>query len=128
MDDELGLGLAVDRRLGVGHGGHRRDPAGDGRRGAGGDGLVLLPPWFAEVDVHVDPAGRDDEAGGVDGAIGSAAGLRAGGEDAVVFDPQIGDGVEVLRRIDDAAVGDAEDGHEEILGKRTNHRGTEDTE
>ena len=31
-------------------------PAGHGRGGAGGDGLVLLAARFAQVDVHVDQA------------------------------------------------------------------------
>ena len=55
--------------------------------------------------------GVDDQAGRVDGPVGGAAGLRADAEDAIVLDPQVGDGVEVLRRIDDAAVRDAKGGH-----------------
>ena len=40
-----------------------------------------------------------------------SCGLRPDAEDAVAADPEVGDLVEVLRRVDDAAVGDAEGGH-----------------
>ena len=79
--DELGRRLAVEGRLGVGHARHRRDAAGQGRRRAGGDGLVLLAARLAQVDVHVDQAGADDLARGVEGAVGlraAAAGRRRG--------------------------------------------------
>ena len=109
--DELGGGLAVDGRLGVGHAGHRRDAAGQRRGGAGGDGLVLLAARLAQVDVHVDQAGTDDLVGGVDGAVGVQVGPRAEREDAVALDPEVGDGVEILGRVDDAAMVDQKDGH-----------------
>ena len=37
--------------------------------------------------------------------------LRADADDALAANPQIGDAIEILRGIDDAAVGDAEEGH-----------------
>ena len=76
-EDELGGGLAVEGRLGVGHAGDRRDAAGQRRRGAGGDGLVLLAARLAQVDVHVDQAGADDLARGVEGR-GRPAAAAAG--------------------------------------------------
>ena len=75
--DELGRRLAVEGRLGVRHAGHRRDAAGQRRRRAGGDGLVLLAARLAQVDVHVDQAGADDLARGVDGACRPAAAAAA---------------------------------------------------
>src|SRR5262245_64257108 len=39
--------------------------------------------------------------------------VRADIEDAVVFDPEVDDLVDGLRRVDDSAVGDAEGGHGE---------------
>ena len=67
-------------RLGVGHAGDRGDAAGQRRRGAGGDRLVLLAARLAQVDVHVDQAGADDLAGGVDGAVGVQPRLRPDAE------------------------------------------------
>ena len=122
MNDELCLGLRVERRLGIGHAGDRRDAAGDGRRGPGGDGLVLLPTGLAEVDVHVDPAGGNDQVRRVDGAIGCSAGLLADAEDAIVFDPQIGDMSRFWDGSMTPAVGDAKGGHGDILVKENNHR------
>ncbi len=60
--DELDRGLRVDRRLGVGNAGDRRESAGQRRGRAGGDRFVLFAPRLAEVDVHVDQARRDDLA------------------------------------------------------------------
>src|SRR5206468_5031808 len=104
--------LAVQRLFGVRHARHRRDPAGQRRGGAGRDRLVLLAPRLAQVDVHVDQARADDLARGVEGAVGPQVLLRPDPGDAVALDPQVGDLVEVLRRVDHPAVGDAQDGHE----------------
>ena len=68
--DELGGGLAVDGGFGVRHTRHGRDAAGQGGRRAGGDGFVFLAARLAQMDVHVDEAGADDHARGVDGAVG----------------------------------------------------------
>ena len=56
----------VDRRLGVGHAGDRREAAGQRGGGAGLDRLVLLAARLAQLRVHVDQARRDDLARGVD--------------------------------------------------------------
>src|SRR5262249_27069429 len=64
--------------------------------------------------VAAPPRGSRVRAGrraGVGGAGGPAAGLRADAHHAGVGEPEVGDLVEVLRRVDDAAVGDAEGGH-----------------
>ena len=88
-------------RLGVRHAGHRRDAAGHGRGRAGGDGLVLLATRFAEVDVHVNEAGGDDEPGAVEDSVGGPR--RCGAEDDAVGEPEIGNGVELARRVDHPA-------------------------
>ena len=54
--DELRRRLAVEGRLGVGHARHRGNAAGQGRRRAGGDGLVFFAARLAQMDVHVDQA------------------------------------------------------------------------
>jgi hypothetical protein len=54
----------------VGHHGDAREAAGDRRRGARGDRLLVLAPRLAEVDVHVDEAGDDDQPLRVDGLVG----------------------------------------------------------
>ena len=94
--DELRGRLAVEGRLGVGHARDRRDAAGQGRRRAGGDGLVLLAARLAQVDVHVDQAGADDLAGGVEGPVGLQVRLGTDADDALALDPQVGHLVEVL--------------------------------
>jgi hypothetical protein len=57
---------AVRGRIRIRHGQDAGEAAG--RRGAraGGDGFLLRAARFAQVDVHVDQAGRDDEALRVD--------------------------------------------------------------
>ena len=97
--DELGRRLAVEGRLGVRHARHRGDAAGQGRRRAGGDGLVLLAARLAQMDVHVDQAGADDLARRrrwcgrrCSSGCGPMPRMRSS------RDPQVGDLVEVLRR------------------------------
>jgi hypothetical protein len=62
----------VVHRDGVGHGRNGGESARRGRRRAGGDGLLVALAGLAQVDVHVDQAGRDGQAGGVQnfGAVG----------------------------------------------------------
>src|SRR5262249_8080349 len=48
---------------------------------------------------------------GVDGPTGLEGRLRPDADDAVVAEPQVGQLVEALRRVDDSAIGDAQDGH-----------------
>ena len=96
--DELGRRLTVQGRLGVGHARHRRDAAGQRRRRAGADRLVLLAARLAQMDVHVDEAGTDDLARGVEGAVGLRRRVRSHAEDLLAANPQIGNLVDVLRR------------------------------
>ena len=93
LDDELGGHARVEGRLGVRHARDRRDAAGDGRGRAGGDGLVLLAARLAQVDVHVDEAGRDDQPGAVEGPVGGRRDCGAEPRTAV-GEPEVGDGVE----------------------------------
>ena len=103
--DELGGGLGVDRGQGVGHAGDGGHPAGQGGTGAGGDGLILLIPGLAEMDVDVDQAGTDDHPPGVDHDLGL---LRAAAhrQDSPPADPEVADLVEPLTRVDDPPAGD----------------------
>src|SRR5262249_3487674 len=109
--DELGGRLAVDGRLGVGHAGDARDPPRQGGRGAGGDGLVLLPAGLAQVDVHVDQSRADDLAGPVEGAVGVEVGAGAEAEDPVALQPEVRDLVDALGGVDAPPAGDANGAH-----------------
>src|SRR5262249_39877869 len=113
--DELRGGLAVDGRLGVGHARHRREAAGQRRCGAGADRLVLLAARLAQVNVHVNESGADDLAGRIDGAVGLEAGVGPDTENLVALDPQLVGAVDLLRRVDDAAVDDAGEVHAGIV-------------
>src|SRR5262249_54865593 len=64
-----------------------------------------------QVDVHVNQAGADDLSRRVEGVIGVEIGSRADGEDAIALQPEIGDLVEILARIDDPAGGNAQGVH-----------------
>src|SRR6516225_10137000 len=113
--DELRRRLAVQRRLGVGHAGDGRDAAGQRRRRAGADRLVLLAARFAQVDVHVDQPRTDDLVGGVKGAIGLRRGMRPHAEDVLAANPQVANLIEVLSGVDDPAVADAEGNHNRLF-------------
>ena len=102
MLHELDLGLGVDRGFGVGHAGDGGKPARQGRRRAGGDGLVVFASRLAQVNVHVDQARRDDFAAGVDDQVLAVA-RRVVAGDAAVLDEQIGHAIQLLAGIDDAA-------------------------
>ena len=66
LHDVAGHGGAVVHRLGVGHAADGGEAAG--RRGAraGLDGFGVLEARLAQVHVHVDEAGRHDQAGGIE--------------------------------------------------------------
>ena len=72
--------------------------------------LLVLLPRLAQVDVDVDEAGRDDEAGGVDdlGVLGHGETLLQP-RHLAVLDQHVDEGVEVLARVDDAAAADQRD-------------------
>ena len=65
--------------------------------------------------MNVDEAGRDGEAGGVDGARGGASGQAAHGRDLALPDGEVADEGGVAGAVDDAAAADQE---VEILGRR----------
>ena len=59
---------------------------------------------FVDVDVHVDEAGADHGAAGIDLAPRAhALDRRAGRQHAAVADGDVGDGVDIVGRIDHAA-------------------------
>src|SRR5713101_4587332 len=114
FDARLGHDVVRDRavvvdRIGIRHAGHGREAArGRGARAAG-DGLLILVAGLPEMDVDVDQAGTDDLAGGVHdlralGRLQILSDLR----DAAVGREHVGDGVQSVRRIHDAAALDEE--------------------
>jgi len=104
-EDEVDGGFAVEGRVGVGHAGDAGESAGGGGAGAAGDGFLFLVSGFAEVDVHVDEAGGDEQAVGVDDGVGAGAiGPEVG--DLAVFEEEVGLFVEPVGRVDHPAAGD----------------------
>ena len=63
---ELDQRHVVDHRLGVGHAGDAGHPTRRRREAPGSDGLLVLVAGLAEVDVHVDEAGRQAVATAID--------------------------------------------------------------
>jgi hypothetical protein len=104
VDDVAGDGgIVVDGDC-VWHAADGSESAGGGGAGAGLDGFGVLDAGLAEVDVHVDETGGDDEAGGVEDAGADGVEIGADLGDAAVLDGHVGDGVEAGGRVDDAAV------------------------
>ena len=98
---------SIDRRIRVRRAGDRRKAAGDRGERSGRDRFRVFAARFAEVDVHVDQPRRDDfigrvDFGGVFRRLRSGFGAERG--DFAVDDQEVGDLVEVLRRVDDASV------------------------
>ena len=110
MVDELDRPLAVQRRVGIGNAGDRSEPAGQGGGRAGLDGLVLLAPRFAKMNVHVDQARGDDLARGVEHLILTVRKGVVGGNTAVPHE-EVHDPVHRLAGVDHAAALDQERGH-----------------
>jgi hypothetical protein len=96
----------VGDRVGVGHGAHRRVPAGRRGPGAGLDRLRIFAPRLAQVGVQVDEAGQDDQPGRVhDGRAG-------GGQPAAHFGNHAVTDQQVLRRTaDDRGATDQKNAH-----------------
>ncbi len=61
--------------------------------------------------MHIDQARADDHARGVDNSRRLESWLLANANDVLAANPKVGNQIQVLRRIDDAAIGDAEDVH-----------------
>ena len=104
LDDVAGDGGVVVDGRGVGHAADGGESTGGGGARAAFDGLGVFEAGLAQMDVHVDEAGRDDEAGGVE--FGGAGGVEilADGGDAAVFDSDVADGVQTAGRVHHAAV------------------------
>ena len=93
------------RRQGVRHGNHGGEAAARRRAGAGLDGFRGFAARLAQMDVQIDQARRDDEAGSVEDGKGrrksvEGRGSRAERGDAAIDDEQVarrfdaGDGIE----------------------------------
>ena len=82
LHDVAGHRGAVVHRLGVGHAADGGESAGRGRARAAFDGLGVLEARLAQVHVHVDEAGRDDQPAGVED-LGVAATDRSGATPAM---------------------------------------------
>ena len=63
------------------------------------------------MHVHVDQSGTNDLARGIERAIGLRRRVRPHGENVFAANPQIANAVEILRRVDDPAIGNAEGVH-----------------
>ncbi len=82
----------IDRRLGVGQRHHRGDPTGSGGLTAALDRLHVLGAGLAQLDAHVDEAGREAEPREIDDLDVVADGLAklsAERRDPVVLDQEI---------------------------------------
>jgi hypothetical protein len=67
------------------------------------------------MDVHINEAGTDDLARGVESAIRLRRGVRSEAEDVFAANPQIRHLVDALSRVDDAAIGDAKGNHSQLF-------------
>ncbi len=96
----------------VGQGGQGGDAAGGRRLGGGGDGLAVLVAGLAQRRPHVDEAGAQHRAVGVDQvrAVGPRDPAAEIGDPAVA-DQQRAHFVPVGRRVDQARVDEQEIGH-----------------
>ena len=63
------------------------------------------------MDVHIDQARTDDLAGGVHSTVSLDVRLRTDSMYVFSADPKLRYLVDTLRRVDDAAIGDAQDVH-----------------
>ena len=108
-----GGGTVVDRQ-GVWHGHDGGEATGGGGAGSGGDGLLVGLAGFAEVDVDVDEAGRDNEAGSVDDLdfanLGKGSRL-VDGKDEAIADEDVSRLVHAGGRVDDVAAGNNKVAH-----------------
>ena len=105
------------RRAGVGDGG---DAVGDGE-GIGGDGEVAVPPGVVakageDVDVDVDQARSEVEAGDIDRLLCGGGGNREfDGGDLAIANGDVALGVDVVLWVDQVAIAEDE---VELLGRR----------
>ena len=97
-----GNGGVVDRRNGVAFAG---DFGGDALEDLGGQARVDEDGELGLAE-HVDESGRDDFAGGVDGALGGRTGEVADGGDAAIADADVAGVPGRAGAVDDVAVRD----------------------
>ena len=106
LQDVLGDAGVVVHRAGVRHAGDGREAAGDGRGRARRDRLLVLLPRLAQVHVHVDEPGTDDEARAESrrrAVSGVGRQIAADARDAIAVDQHVERAVAAVGRIDDAA-------------------------
>ena len=90
------------QRVGVRHLEDGGDAAHDGRARTALQVFLVLGAGFAEMDLRVDDAGQDGEAGAIDDLAPGTGVNRADGGDAAVADADIAESYAIL--IDDGAV------------------------
>src|SRR5580700_6907392 len=106
LDDIAGDGGVVVHGRGVWHAADGGESTGSGGARAALDRFGVLEAGLAQVDVHVDKARRDDEAGSVE--FGGSGGIKilANSGDAAVFDGYVPYGIELAGGVHCAAVAD----------------------
>jgi hypothetical protein len=110
-EDEGDGGWIIQGGFRVGHASERGHTAGQGCGRARSDGFVLFSAGFAQVNVHVDPTGTDDQPGSVQGVVRFGSMLGTDSKDAIVAEPKVRNLVQVLRRVDNAAIPDTKKSH-----------------
>src|SRR5258708_39984476 len=75
------------------------------------DGLGVLEARLAQVHVHIDEAGRDDETGGVEHFRSGGVKICAQCRDLSIVNGHVGNSVVLRRRVDHTAVLDDEPSH-----------------
>ena len=102
-EDLFGNAGVIVHGVRVRHAGDGREAARHRGGGAGRHGLLVRLPRLAQVDVHVDEAGTDNEAGRQvdDGRTVDRKQIRADRGDDAVRHQDVGPAVDRLERIDD---------------------------
>ncbi len=104
FDDVAGdRGIVVYRRR-VGHAANGGEASGRGGARSAFDGLGVLKARLAQMNVHIDEAGRDNESRGVDLVCAGGVEILSDGSDAATFDRDVAHRVETAGRVHHAAV------------------------
>ena len=108
LNDKASNRGIVINRVRIRHGADRREAAGDGCRGAAGNRFLVFVPRFAQMDVHVDEAGCDDQAGGVKDldAVRNGVAMARTPDDAAILEQKVLTRIDPLRRINDVSIFD----------------------
>ena len=106
FDHESGDRGIIVYRSSIRHRAHRRESAGHRRRCTAADCFLVLVARFAQMHVHVDETGSDDQSGRIKYfcAFGYTVAEIRQSDDAAVLEENIPAGVDALRRIDNVAV------------------------